>query len=56
MAKKASREAIEKQAKKVGSGKGKLSDFRKIAREVEDDIIRKGVRARSMANIKNRNG
>ena len=52
MAKKASREAIEKQAKKVGSGKGKLSDFRKIAREVEDDIIRKGVRARSMANIK----
>ena len=52
MAKKASREAIEKQAKKAGSGKGKLSDFRRVAREAEDDIIRKGVRARSMANIK----
>ena len=34
MAKKASREA-EKQARKAGSGKSKLSDFRKIAREAE---------------------
>jgi len=52
MAKKAAREAMEKQSKKAGSGKGKLSDFRRVAREAEDDVVKKGIRARSIANIK----
>ena len=50
-AKKAAREAIEKQSKKVGSGKGKLSDFRKIAKEAEDDVVRKAIRSRAKKNI-----
>ena len=50
-AKKAAREAIEKQSKKVGSGKGKLSDFRKIAKEAEDDVVRKAIRSRAKRNI-----
>jgi hypothetical protein len=50
-AKKAAREAIEKQSKKVGSGKGKLSDFRRIAKEAEDDVVRKAIRSRAKKNI-----
>ena len=51
-AKKAGREAIEKKSKELGSGQGKLSSFRGIAKKAEDDFIKKATRDRSLKNVK----
>ena len=51
-AKKAGREAIEKKSKELGSGQGKLSSFRGLAKKAEDDLIKKATRDRSLRNVK----
>ncbi len=51
-AKKAGREALERESKKLGSRKGKLSSFRGVAKKAEDDFIRKAIRDRSLRNVK----
>tara|TARA_R100000458_G_C8276635_1_gene251974 strand:+ start:676 stop:4467 length:3792 start_codon:yes stop_codon:yes gene_type:complete len=51
-AKKAGREALERESKKLGSGQGKLSSFRGVAKKAEDDFIRKATRDRSLRNVK----